>query len=266
LALAIVTLISSIVCKAQFDPGLVPINSTWHNMHDVPDTQERVDQIERSVPSNSTIWISRFRDGWAWTTNAEDLWLGAWKQTRGMRVQLSTTINATNYTVSVQAGNFQSKIDTRSRWFTTPNGKFWKFELLNLDGIVVQPKPNAGKNLLKWISRDDIIYCGTNLPAWALPSAGTLIADFPEKVSTNIWPTDRRGIGFASHIQMSTRGNPQKINSFNLYDLYSITNEGDYMLKLQPVLYMQKSPDGEFLDRVDLPSVTTKVHLIPNGE
>ena len=64
------------------------------------------------------------------------------------------------------------------------------------------------------------------------------------------------------------------MSRFELGDLYSITNEGDYTLTVQPVLYKQGNGTNltdkfgnkytDILNRVDLPSVTTKVHLVPN--
>ena len=65
----------------------------------------------------------------------------------------------------------------------------------------------------------------------------------------------------------SANKGPGRIISFKLGDLYSITNEGDYTLTVQPVLYKQfNHTNRDILDRVDLPSVTAKVHLISNAK
>ncbi len=54
------------------------------------------------------------------------------------------------------------------------------------------------------------------------------------------------------------------ISLLQLDGMYFVANEGDYTLTVQPVLYKQRNqPDAATLDRVDLPSMTTNVHLVP---
>lgn len=213
-----------------------------------------------------------------WSTNV-NYWQGTWKEgTNGLRVQLKT--GGSRLTVEVgsvvrNAGGF---------CFSTPNGKFDKFELMDNDGIALRPKPSAGTRLH---TTRDLVY-PTNLPAWAAPSSGTLVADFPKTISTNVYPLfqvyssprmittniypyvraiypNSPNVGdMAGSIGFTSYGPPACISSLNLNEQYLITNEGDYTLTVQPVLYMHKSRDSEYLDRVDLPSVTTKFHLFPN--
>ena len=70
-----------------------------------------------------------------------------------------------------------------------------------------------------------------------------------------------RAIGFESN------GPPCYINAIIFNDIFSIKAEGDYTLTVQPVLFRMHNDGGTFqgyMDRVDLPSITTKVHLVPN--
>jgi hypothetical protein len=263
LALVIIGFGLCIVCKAQLDEGMVRTNPSWHIISHYPDSTV-INQLTRSLPSNSVIRFMPLTNGqYAWTTNMEQFWHGNWlEDTNGFRVQLNTASNASSFMVSVQVGTFRLGLPPGSIYYATPNGKFAKFKLTDSNGLVIPPKPGAGTNLLDTIR----VYYRTNPPAWAAPSAGSLVADFPERVSTNVWPLYYKGVGLARSVHMTARGYPRQISSLNLYDLYFITKQGDYTLTVQPVLYMQKSYASEFLDRMDLPSVTTNVHLVPNPQ
>lgn len=194
----------------------------------------------------------------------EQFWRGAWvEDTNGWRVQLVFTKDSGGR-LAVQWGSVVK--NSRDGYLRTPNGKFAKFELLDFKGNIVPLKPTAGTNLLAGIY-GQLIY-PTNLPAWAAPSGGSLEADFPKIISTNVYPrfpgkfSDRT---VAGDILESRLLPPENINVLILDDLYSITNEGDYTLTVCPVLYKQYNhADSAILDRVDLPCVTTKIHLIPN--
>ena len=263
IVLVIVGLSARIACKAQFDYAAVPTNSNWHTLNTNALTSDFENQIMRSVPTNSVVFFRSFQNGWAWTTNAEELWRGVWvEDTNRIRTQLTIVNNTTNCLVRIQVGSFTLKRELGSQCFKTPNGKFSKFELADSSRRIVPPKPNAGTNLFDPLG----VYFRPNPPAWAEPSAASLVADFPEKVSTSTWPLYYQGVGRAptAPLSLSGQGIAEQISALNLYDLYSITNAGEYTLTVQPVLYLQKSGASEFLDRVDFPSVTTKVHLVPN--
>ena len=261
LALAGIGIVFYLVCNAQVNENTVQTHPNWHMLSTENLSDELIEQITRSLPSNSVLRFKMFPDGWAWTTNTEEYWRGIWIEgTNGMRTQLNIVTNASSFRVHVQAGSFKFKREIGSRCFFTPNGKFAKFELVDSNGHVIPPKLTAGTNLFDSVG----VYYKTNPPAWAAPYAGSLVADFPEKVSTNVWPLYYKGIGMARSFHIDGRGDAEEICSLNLYDLYSITNGSDYSLTIQPVFYIQKSFGSEFLDRVDLPSVTTKVHLVPS--
>jgi hypothetical protein len=65
-------------------------------------------------------------------------------------------------------------------------------------------------------------------------------------------------------IGAATNMPPFYVGLLKLDEIYSVTNEGDYTLTVQPVLYKRSNTNQATLNRVDLPSVTTKVHLVPN--
>jgi hypothetical protein len=70
-------------------------------------------------------------------------------------------------------------------------------------------------------------------------------------------------LGEIPGVESVTNFPPLGINALKLDEVYSITNEGDYTLTVQPVLY-KKRIETNLLDRVDLPSVSTKIHLMPS--
>jgi hypothetical protein len=197
-------------------------------------------------------------------TNTDRFWRHlVWKEmTNGWRVALGVTTNTSD-----QWGVALGSILTNSGpgYLKPPYEKFAKFELLDSDGKVMQPKPNAGTNLLKWYA-NDLLY-QTNQPVWASLTNGSLVVAFPETILAKDY-AHYIGGSIVGDFRFSTKQGPMPICLFTLGDLYSITNEGDYTLTVRPVLYKynpRKNINGlnntNVLHRVDLPSVTTKVHL-----
>jgi hypothetical protein len=222
----------------------------------------------------------------------EEWWQGSWREdTNGWRTLLITERSR----LTVEVGSIVHDADG---CFITPNGKFAQFELRDGDGNAVPLKKNAGTNLLAIF--DSRFSYRTDLPKWAAPLAGSLVADFPETTTTNVLP---RWNGKADTLSpcgftFVSNGAPGQIAQFNLDDEFSITNAGDYMLTVQPVIYSRHiaritlsreqlakllkegvdmayyGGDDKFyaetnlnnaiLYRRDFPSVTTKVHLVPN--
>jgi hypothetical protein len=239
----VLAFVGSIACSGQRDGSLINLDS----------------HLPAVAPTNVPIEFMLQTNGqWAWTTNVAHYWRGIWKEgTNGLRVQLNIKANITGMLVEVEVG---SVIRDAGGSFSTPNGKFAKFELLSTNGIVLQPKLNEGANL---IGINGLFY-KPHLPVWATPSAGSLVADFPQTISTDVYPLYHQHGDLACRIGFVSNGSPAQINFFNLNDLFSITNEGDYTLTVQPILYKQRPyPNGDVLDRVDLPSVSAKIHLLP---
>ena len=132
------------------------------------------------------------------------------------------------------------------------------------------PMPSAGRMALgKWGNgtRDPgrgLSY-GSDQPAWLSLQSGSLVADFPETISTNVYPRFAGSDQMVGEIWSFANRPPTFISRLALNQIYFVTNEGDYTLTVQSVLYKQGNhADAAILDRVDLPSVTTKVHLAPD--
>jgi hypothetical protein len=216
--------------------------------------------------NNPEEFILRADGKYVRNTNMDRFWrIGVWKEmTNGWRVLLFASTNIFDLS-GVTVG---SKVaDSGFGYFMAPYRKFAKFELLDSKGIIVQPKPNAGTNMLKGYYHD--LANQTNLPAWASPTNGSLAVDFPELTTAGVFPHFHSLSGaIVVGFWFSAKIGPMPICTFVLGDLYSITNEGDYTLTVQPVLYKYQLPsdlnDKTLFHRVDLPSVTTKVHLVPS--
>jgi hypothetical protein len=258
------------------------------------------DEREKWMANNSTNQIikrfgysmMRGTNGHLFFINPGEFWNEVWKEdANGWRVQLSIYMQtnhwyspsgrvghpiSTNVVLAVQWGSAVK--NSGSGYYRTPNGKFAKFELLDYRGNVISPNPNAGTNLLITMyncydnaaptmslmpgqSPPRISY-EAHLPAWVAPLSGSLVANFPKNITTNVYPC-QEFTGMIGKIECFTNWPPPYLGLLNLDEIYSVTNEGDYTLTVQPVLY-KKRIETNLLDRVDLPSVTTKVHLVRN--
>ena len=254
---------------------------------------------ERTNNSTNKI-INRFgysmmhgTNGHLFFVNPNEFWNGVWEEnSNGWRVQLcvymqtnywypSTGVGypiSTNLMLSVQWGS--AKCNSGTDYYMTPNGKYAKFELLDSNGNVITPNANAGTNLLikmyNWNdSRVSMMSLGpnqsppkvfyeTHLPAWVSPTSGSLADKFPVIITTNVYPRQEY-TGMIGKIDCVTNWPPPYLGFFKLDEIYSVTKEGDYTLTVQPVLYKKRIVTN-LLDRVDLPSVTTKVHLLPTAK
>jgi len=221
-------------------------------------------------------------NGRAFFVDPPEFWSGPWKQsTNGWRVQLRV-YNQTNFMLRNGAGypvstNLMLSVewgspvkDSGGGYFVAPNGKFAKFELLDAKGNIVPPMPRAGNHALqKWGHRTPppggALCYGTDLPAWLSLQSGSLVAAFPETTSTNVYPRFAGSDQMVGEIWSFANRSPAFISMLPLNEIYFVSNEGDYTLTVQPVLYKQGNhADAAILDRVDLPSVTTEVHLAPD--
>ena len=96
---------------------------------------------------------------------------------------------------------------------------------------------------------------------------------YPETLSDleyQRWRVTAYGYKSGSFIHFSgftSNGPPCQIGYINFNEIFAIKTGGEYTVTVQPVLYRMHNEGGTFqgyLDRVDLPSVTTKVHLVPS--
>jgi len=218
-----------------------------------------------------------------------EFWRGAWKEnTDGWRTQLRIYPEAnywyppkgfghpvsTNLMLIVEWGSPVK--NSGAGYYLTPNDKFAKFELSDAQGNIVTPNTNAGTNLLvRQINSNSmggglkLIY-ETNLPTWMGLLNGSMVAKFPKTISTDVYPYFEydNGYGKIRRQIMGETGSvtsrpPFYIGFLKLDEIYPVTNEGDYTLTVQPILY-KKRIGTNILDRVDLPEVSAKIHLVPN--
>ena len=227
-------------------------------------------------------------------TNMPDMWCGIWvEDNNGWRVQLTfftdkKTFQDSETFLRVELGSIGRQVN--NDYYLTPNGKFAQFKLLDSRGHIVSPKSNAGTNLLRSMQAIPLIY-DKKAPKWALPIAGSLEANFPMTISTNMYPLTPNTMSYISHqengsdIEMHPSMDSTNLHRFkgdinglcwnlkgagnlgylNLNGIYAITKEDDYTIIVQPVIYTKSNTTNPaILDRVDLPTVTTKIHLLPS--
>lgn len=165
----------------------------------------------------------------ALNTNLGQFWRGIWRENKdGWRVQLNFTDARTPTKFAVEVGSVVK--NSGGGYFTSPDGRFCQIQLSGSDGILIPPKTNV------WAK---------NGPPSQIP-----IHVFPR------WPDGeiKGDFGFISN------GPPEFLGECSLYDLYSVTNDGDYTLKVSPVLY-RIGTNPSIVTLVDLPSVATTIHL-----
>lgn len=251
-------------CQAQSNLPVHTYSASYASNH--PD--DFVQYTNEQYP-----WL---RGKYVWNGKTDLFWRdGVWKDmTNGWRVVIYARDKKDTGFVVLSLGTAITNLEGVAI-FTAPYNKFAKFELVNPDGKIVQPKPDAGTNLLKYYTEG--IELPPNPQPWASPTNGSLVVDYPETILGKDYPQ------FAPHdpvggIEFWFVTGPEIFSKFELEDIYSITNEGDYTLTVQPVLYryqyytrtngakdVLRTNNSEILRRVDLPSVTTKVHLVPNA-
>ena len=238
-----------------------------------------------------------------WETNAVEHWSGwsswggrsiAWSEdtNTGWRVQLRMpTTNAQEALVWVQVGSIVT--NSGPGLLTAPDGKYARLELTDPNGKAVPTKKGAAQ-ILYWaeslgrpslkINITDIerlTNIRRNHHKWYLNSHppseddSSVTSSYPDRISDLEYMRHRHEyyplptgsfIWFAGFV---SNGPPCMVGWFRLHKLFAIKEEGDYTLTVQPVLYRMHYEGGTFqgyLDRVDLPSVTTKFHLAPSAK
>ena len=215
-----------------------------------------------------------------WNTNEAENWRGVWAEdtNTGWRINLRTLeTTASKMAMQVLVGSIAT--DSGVGLLPSPDGKFAKLELLDANGKVVPAKKGAALALYGMGNRIFSDGQATNYHSPSLWDA-TVARNYPETISDMEYPRWNvdADIGFTSviHKGMFTRslgfvsnGPPCFITAIIFNDIFEIKAEGDYTLTVQPVLYRMQNDGGTFqgyLDRVDLPSVTTKVHFVPNDK
>lgn len=222
-----------------------------------------------------------------WETNAVLNWSGVWTEdtNTGWRVQLRLwQTNTGNGLVWVQAGS--AAVNSGAGLLTTPDGKYARLELVDGKGEAVPTRKGAAQ-ILYWAeslgrssidNKDALGDIRKNYQKWYLncqpPSDNDssvtrvypdMITDLEYMRHRKEWHPSPTG-SFIWNVGFASNGPPCMIGWFRLNDIFAVKTEGDYDLTVQPVLFRMHHEGGIFqgyLDRIDLPCVTTKVHLIP---
>jgi len=117
-----------------------------------------------------------------------------------------------------------------------PDGKPPKLELRDAKGLLIQP--------VKGMTDDKP----------------------PQRIAANKLPQYHSDGFFSGHgvkykyFFIGQRIPPSLLITFSLDNIYQVEKEGDYTLTVSPFIYKFET-NGEYLDRIDLPSVTAKIHL-----
>jgi hypothetical protein len=211
-----------------------------------------------------------------WNTNVAENWQGVWAEdtNTGWRVNLCPSKPSKTSVVDEGAAVKVGSIITNSGagLLPSPDGKYAKLELLDASGRAVPTRRGAALNLyqMKYGDQKEDRLANQHPPSsWD----ATVERNYPDTISDLEYPRPNwdsslfeKG-GFFEFAGFVSNGPPCQIGFIKFDDIFDIKAEGDYTLIVQPVLYRMHYDGGTFqgyLDRVDLPSVTTKVHLVPN--
>jgi hypothetical protein len=217
--------------------------------------------------------------GWnqkhVWDTNMVENWWGMWVEdtNTGWRMNLCPIrSNAVDEAVIIKVGSIVT--NSGVGLLPSPDGKYAKLELTDSNGTVVPTRTGAATKLY------NVKYAVTPVNEKQFvnrhPPSGddaTVVRNYPDAISDLEYPRWYVGgnpLARGAFIQPAgfvSNGPPCHIGFIRFNDIFSIKAPGDYTLTVQPVLYRMHYDGGTFqgyLDRVDLPCATTKVHLDPN--
>ena len=205
-----------------------------------------------------------------WNTNVAENWQGVWAENTNTGWRVGLKFNGTNTPdigMNVYAGSVV--INSGPGLLPAPDGKFAKLELWDANGKAVPAR---------WGAALELYYDFRKTPE-PPPHPATLVnmhppssfdtsieRNYPGTISDLEYARYKDGLYF-TFAGFASNGPPCEIGSMKINDVFSIKSEGDYSLVVQPVLFRMHTEGGTFqgyLDRVDLPCVTTKVHLVSN--
>jgi hypothetical protein len=214
-------------------------------------------------------YISRgFNGKHFWNTNMTENWWGIWIENTntGWRVNLCPVrSNAVDTAVIIKVGSIVT--DSGAGLMGTPDGKYAKLELLDANGKVVQTRKSAAEKLYeaKYAVTDEAEKELVNKHPVS-PDDASVEENYPDTISDLEYTRWKNG-SFLHFVGFVSNGPPCHIGYINFNDIFSVKTEGDYTLMVQPVVYRMHYDGGTFqgyLDRVDLPSVSAKIHLLPS--
>jgi hypothetical protein len=260
-----------------FDQHIISIGIDAVKEHQMLKQQKnRWDEINPPGVAN----VLEYRGRW-WDTNGmPEMWWGVWSENTNTswRVNLRiypTNANAAKMEMTVHVGSVIT--NSGAGLLPSPDGKYAKLELLDAKGRMLPTRPGAALKLYyeqygvleARTVHNEILLLNVNPPSG---SDATVERTYPDTISdleyprSNVdFPLSNKG-GFFKYAGFASNGPPCHIGFIRFNDIFSIKVEGDYTLTVQPVLFRMHYDGGTFqgyLDRADLPSVTTKVHLKP---
>ena len=234
------------------------------------------DKLRRWEKQQREKWIASIPPGLVnvseyrgrWNTNMVENWRGVWAEdtNTGWRVKLTFyKTNTPDMVVIIFVGSIVT--NSGAGLLPVPDGKFAKLELLDANGKAVPTRRGAALILFQGKSAVDPSSEKAHVNKQPPPSSddATVEENYPDTISDLKYSRWTNG-SFLYYAGFVSNGPPCHVGYFKFNDIFSIKTEGDYTLTLQPVLYRMHNEGGTFqgyLDRVDLPSVTTKVHLVP---
>jgi hypothetical protein len=119
-----------------------------------------------------------------------------------------------------------------------PSSKFQRMELRDAEGRLIPPiKNKMNERLAQRIA----------------------VSDLPQNHDDGPF----RGHGVVFHYFLLAKDAPSDFNEIELHGLYQIKQRAYYSLTVLPVIYKFEA-DGKYVDRIDLPSVSTKILLDPS--
>jgi hypothetical protein len=158
------------------------------------------------------------------------MWPGAWKEsTNGLRVQIYCVPGARSgeqwLTISVGS----TVVNSYGDYAAPPGGEFARFELTDSQGAALSPVPGA-----------------------------RLVARLPERISAKTLP--RWHDGDPKLLLFGTQTAGARLREFRISDIYRPRASGYFTLTVCPVIYKFET-NRTYLDRVDLPCVSTNFYL-----
>ena len=165
-----------------------------------------------------------------WLTNKSLTWSA---ETNGFQVGVEVGPKSSAKEIDILV---LSSKETGHFYVLPPSGKPPKLELRDTNQVVIQPIKNKMDGELP-----------QRIPASNLAHSQDGI--FPGRGPIYDW-------------FLLGPNSPNMLKAFVIGDVYQIMKEADYTLTVFPVIYKFET-NGEYADRIDLPSVTTKIHLAP---
>jgi hypothetical protein len=203
-----------------------------------------------------------------WNTNFSENWWGVWAEdtNTGWRVNLRILpTNAPNMEMTIHVGSIVT--NSGPGLLPTPDGRYAKLELFDVNGNIVPIKKGVATKLYE--KRNAVMLSARNELVNTHPPSdedASVEENYPDTISDLGYPRWKNG-SFLHFCGFVSNGPPCQIGYIKFNDIFSIPAEGDYTITVQPVLFRMHLDGGTFqgyLDRVDLPSVTTKAHLVPD--